>query len=255
MGNRLYGENSKFSLLYVGRVSLWRKPIYFSIYFLSCNYVIYLFIYLVFLSRPTINVLHLPHNDQRSSSSPTIRFVTMLHQYLNSIKKGSAKEVALASHAIGLLALTAGSGKKAQEILEEAVSPISEALKSRSDPSKIALLLDCLAVITFVGGNEPEETDKCMQIMWQVVHPKLGPNVVATKPSPPIITAMVSAWSFLLTTMDGLTLDPKSWQGLKLILVASILEQTGSSPPICAYDVYYFTLSQRKAMSSKNSEN
>ncbi|KVH99469.1 Armadillo-like helical [Cynara cardunculus var. scolymus] len=142
------------------------------------------------------------------------KFATMLHQYLNSIKKGSAKEVALASHAVGLLALTAGSGKKAQEILEEAVSPISEALKSRSDSSKIASLLDCLAVITFVGGNEPEETDKCMQIMWQVVHPKLGPNVVVTKPSPPIITAMVvSAWSFLLTTMDGWTLDPKSWQG------------------------------------------
>lgn len=38
----------------------------------------------------------------------------------------------------GLLALTVGSGKKAQEILEEAVSPISEALKSRSESSKIA---------------------------------------------------------------------------------------------------------------------
>ncbi|KAI3759401.1 hypothetical protein L6452_07186 [Arctium lappa] len=46
-------------------------------------------------------------------------------------------------------------------------------------------------------------------------------------------------------------MDPNSraWiiRWLKLILVASILEQTGSSPPICAYDVYYFTLSQRKA--------
>ncbi|KAM0009050.1 hypothetical protein Hdeb2414_s0007g00240851 [Helianthus debilis subsp. tardiflorus] len=52
-----------------------------------------------------------------------------------------------------------------------------------------------------------------MQIMWQVVHPKLGPNVVAAKPSPPVIAAMVSAWSLLLTTMDGSTLDPKSWQG------------------------------------------
>ncbi|KAI3673088.1 hypothetical protein L6452_39199 [Arctium lappa] len=161
------------------------------------------------------------------------KFATMLHQYLNSIKKGSAKEVTLASHAIGLLALTAGSGKKAQEILEETVSPISEALKSRSDPSKIASLLDCLAVITFVGGNEPEETDKCMQIMWQVVHPKLGPNVVATKPSPPIITAMVSAWSFLLTTMDGLTLDPKSWQG-SISYFSTLLDKDDRSVRIAA---------------------
>lgn len=141
------------------------------------------------------------------------KFATLLHQCLNCVKRGSAKEVALASHAIGLLALTTGYGKKAQEILEEAVFPISEALRSHSESSKIASLLECLAVITFVGGNEPEETDKCMQIMWQVVHPKLGPNVVATKPSAPVITAMVSAWSFLLTTMDERTLDPKSWQG------------------------------------------
>lgn len=50
----------------------------------------------------------------------------------------------------GLLALTTGPGKKAQEILEESISPISEALKSRSDSSKVAsvdihiLLILCL---------------------------------------------------------------------------------------------------------------
>lgn len=161
------------------------------------------------------------------------KFATMSHQCLNSIKKGSAKEVALASHAIGLLALTTGSGKNAQEILEDAVTPISEALKSRSDSSKIASLLDCLAVIAFAGGNEPEETDKCMQIMWQVVHPKLGPNVVATKPSPPVITAMVSAWSFLLTTTDGWTLDPKSWQG-SISYLSTLLEKDDRSVRIAA---------------------
>ncbi|KAD4385490.1 hypothetical protein E3N88_25658 [Mikania micrantha] len=184
------------------------------------------------------------------------KFATMLHQCLNSIKKGSAKEVALASRAIGLLALTAGSGKKAEEILEESISPISEALKSRFESSKTASLLDCLAVIAFVGGNE-EETDKCMQIMWQVVHPKLGPNVciyiyfinlfdffialyfffefqvVATKPSPPVITAMVSAWSFLLTRMDGWALDPKSWQG-SISYFTSLLEKDIRSIRIAA---------------------
>ena len=37
-------------------------------------------------------------------------------------------------------------------------------------------------------------------------------QVVATKSSPGVITATVSAWSFLLTTIDGWSLDPKSWQ-------------------------------------------
>lgn len=38
-------------------------------------------------------------------------------------------------------------------------------------------LLECLAIITFVGGSDPEQTEKSMQVMWQVVHPKLSSNV------------------------------------------------------------------------------
>ncbi|KAG5573416.1 hypothetical protein H5410_063182 [Solanum commersonii] len=142
------------------------------------------------------------------------KFATLLQQCLNSIKRGSSKEITLASHVLGQ---TSGfnywPGDKAHEMLEESVSPITEALKSRSDASKISSLLECLAIITFVGGEEPEETEKSMQLMWQVIHPKIGPNVATAKPSPPMITAMVSAWSFLLTTVGGLTLNPKSWQG------------------------------------------
>lgn len=36
----------------------------------------------------------------------------------------------------GLLALTAGSGEKAQEILEESLSPISDALRIRPEATK-----------------------------------------------------------------------------------------------------------------------
>ncbi|KAL8126999.1 hypothetical protein AgCh_014062 [Apium graveolens] len=140
------------------------------------------------------------------------KFATLLHQCLNSIKKGSAKEIALASHTIGLLALTTGPGEKAQEILEESFSFILEALKTKSDITKILALLECLAIITFIGGDDPEDTEKSMQTMWQVVHPKLGPNVVQKKPSPAIIISAVSAWSFLLTTTDGWTLNSKAWQ-------------------------------------------
>ncbi|KAL6518164.1 hypothetical protein OROMI_033865 [Orobanche minor] len=70
------------------------------------------------------------------------RFATLLHRCLNSIKKGSSKEVALASHAIGLLSLTSGPGEKAQEILEESVSSISEALRFRPETFKISSLLE-----------------------------------------------------------------------------------------------------------------
>ncbi|KAI3758781.1 hypothetical protein L6452_06353 [Arctium lappa] len=158
------------------------------------------------------------------------KYATLLKQCLNSIKRGSAKEIALASHAIGLLALTAGSGKKAQEILQESVFPISEALKSCSEVSKISSLLKGLAVIAFVGGIEPKETEKCMQIMWQVVH---CPNVVATKLSPEIITAVVSAWSFLLTRVEGRTLDNKWWQG-SVPYLSTLLEKYDRSGRIAA---------------------
>lgn len=161
------------------------------------------------------------------------KFATLLQQCLNSIKRGSSKEVALAAHVIGLLALTAGPGDKAHEILEESANPISEALRSRSDKSKISSLLECLAIITFVGGEDPEETEKSMQSMWQVINPKLGPNVATAKPSPAMITAVVSSWSFLLTTMDGWTLDPKIWQG-SISYFSTLLDKEDRSVRIAA---------------------
>lgn len=161
------------------------------------------------------------------------KFATLLQQCLNSIKRGSSKEIAMAAHAIGLLALTTGPGHKAHEILEESVSPISEALKSRAETSKIVSLLECLAIVTFIGSEEPEQTEKAMQLMWQVANPKLGPNVVAARPSPPMITSVVSAWSFLLTSMDQWTLDPKAWQG-SIFYFSTLLDKDDRSVRIAA---------------------
>ncbi|KAL9386047.1 hypothetical protein Peur_023057 [Populus x canadensis] len=140
------------------------------------------------------------------------KFATLLHLCLNSIKKGSSKEMSLACHAIGLLALTVGSGDNAHEILEESVIPISQALKSLSDSLKTVSLVECLAIVTFVGATKTEETERSMQIMWQLLHPKLGSNVVAVKLPAVVITAVVSAWAFILTTMDGCSLNSKDWQ-------------------------------------------
>ncbi|KAH9618895.1 hypothetical protein KSS87_010292 [Heliosperma pusillum] len=161
------------------------------------------------------------------------KFATLLHQCLNSIKKGSGKEASLASQAIGLLALTTGPGNNAQEILKESLPAISQALRSRSESSKVASLLECLAVITFIGGEDPEETEKAMQTMWQVVHPKLGTNALPGKPSPAIITAMVSSWSFLLTTADSRSLTLKDWQE-SIIYLSSLLDKDDRSVRIAA---------------------
>ncbi|KAE8715642.1 Ubiquitin system component Cue protein, putative isoform 1 [Hibiscus syriacus] len=69
------------------------------------------------------------------------KFATLLHQCLNSIKKGSSKEISLASHSIGLLALTVGPGDKAREILEESIIPLSQPFKSGSESSKTASMI------------------------------------------------------------------------------------------------------------------
>nr|ADD09560.1 unknown [Trifolium repens] len=108
------------------------------------------------------------------------KFATMLHQCLASIKKGSkkasAKEITLASHAIGCLALTVGCSDNAREIFEECITHLDESLARTTDVMKAPSLLDCLAITTFVGGNDQEETERSMDIMWRAIHPKLGSN-------------------------------------------------------------------------------
>ncbi|KAF4356705.1 hypothetical protein F8388_010927 [Cannabis sativa] len=156
-------------------------------------------------------------------------FVTLLHQCLNSFKRGSTKETCLASHMIGLLALSVGFGDNAGEILEESMSPLTQALnKSASETVKIALL-KCLAIITFVGGSEPEQTERSMQLMWQVVHPKLKANNVQldTKTSGATLSAMVGAWSLLVTTIDvgwNKVNNSKDWEE-SLIYLSSLLDK------------------------------
>ncbi|XP_062019492.1 uncharacterized protein LOC133736071 [Rosa rugosa] len=161
------------------------------------------------------------------------KFATLLHQCLNCIKKGSSKEICLASHVIGLLALTVGCGDNANEMLEESLPVISQAFKSGSEPTKTIALLECLAIITFVGGNDPEQTEKSMQVMWQVVHPKLKSNVVVVKPTAAVITTMVFAWSFLLTTVDGWKFNPKDWQE-SISYLSSLLDKDDRSVRIAA---------------------
>ncbi|KAL7175623.1 hypothetical protein ACSBR2_029256 [Camellia fascicularis] len=134
------------------------------------------------------------------------KFVTLLHQCLNSIKRGSVNEISLAFRVI--------------------------ALKSGSVASKTSSLLECLAIVTFVGGTEPEETEKSNANNVASGSSKTGLQF-ATKPSSSVIMTMMSAWSFLLTTMDGWTLDPKNWQK-SISYFSTLLEKDDRSIRITA---------------------
>eukprot|EP00262_Sarcandra_glabra_P000725 TRINITY_DN10846_c0_g1_i1.p1 TRINITY_DN10846_c0_g1~~TRINITY_DN10846_c0_g1_i1.p1 ORF type:complete len:444 (+),score=87.91 TRINITY_DN10846_c0_g1_i1:285-1616(+) len=159
--------------------------------------------------------------------------ITLLHQFINSIKRGSTTEVSLASRAIGLLAITVGFGDDAHEIMEESIPPLSLALKSGSDSQKKSSVLDCLAIVTFVGGNNFEETEKSMQIMWQLIHPKSGSNVAVTnKPTSAVLAAALSAWAFLLTTIYELN-NSNDWQE-SISFLSTLLDKDDRSVRIAA---------------------
>lgn len=141
------------------------------------------------------------------------RYATLLSQFNNSVKKGSTKEVFLASHAIGLLAITLGAGSSSHEIMEESHPQLCRVLQAWSDSSKMISALDCLAVITFVGATDLAETELSLKAMWDVIHPKSGSNVgTVRKPKPPVLAAAVSAWTFLLTTIGSWRINTDSWK-------------------------------------------
>ncbi|CAN6168631.1 unnamed protein product [Urochloa humidicola] len=141
------------------------------------------------------------------------KYATMLSQFNNSVKKGSTKEVFLASRAIGLLAITLGAGSSSHEIMEESHPQLCRILQAWSDGSKMISALDCLAVITFVGATDLAETELSLKAMWDVIHPKSGSNVgTVRKPKPPVLAAAISAWTFLLTTIGSWRINTDSWK-------------------------------------------
>ncbi|XP_042471132.1 interferon-related developmental regulator 2-like [Zingiber officinale] len=162
------------------------------------------------------------------------KFVTLLHQYLSSIKKGSAKEACLASRTIGLLAITIGAGNSAHEIMEESISPLSQALVSGSDKTKKKSVMDCLALVTFIGANDLAETETSLKTIWQVIYPKSGPNVGSIKkPDSAVLSSAISAWSFLLTTIGSWRINPDSWKE-SISFLSNLLEDSDRSVRIAA---------------------
>jgi hypothetical protein len=143
------------------------------------------------------------------------KYVTLLSQFTNSIKKGSTKEARLVCRAIGLLAITLGAGSSSHEIMDESEPQLLRILQTWPDAPKMISALDCLAVITFVGATDLAETQLSMRAIWDVIHPKSGSNVgIVRKPKPPLLAAAVSAWAFLLTTVGSSRRNTDSWKEL-----------------------------------------
>ncbi|KAI3728477.1 hypothetical protein L6452_17114 [Arctium lappa] len=133
------------------------------------------------------------------------KFSELLYQCLKSFKRGSAKESCLAVEALGLLAITVGCGENGRELYRESSAVLSEALNTESQPRKLKLILENLAIITFVGGNESEETESSMQSMWHFMHSRADIKEAQS--------AAIFSWSLLLSTMDSWSLSYKHWRG------------------------------------------
>lgn len=132
-------------------------------------------------------------------------FVTLLYHCLHCVKKGSAKEVEEAAYIVGLLAMITTYDNDAHEAYEALCNVLNSELKTFK-------ILDCLAVVTFFGASNSDETEQAMQLLWKFIYPE-SHSGKQRKDSQAVLTAAISAWTFLLTTIDGWNLSYKTWQG------------------------------------------
>lgn len=128
---------------------------------------------------------------------------TLLQQFLGSVKRGGAAEASLAARALGLLAITAGAGDVAEQILSEASAPLTRLAKSASASAVRIAAMEAIGMLSFVGTPEHGATEEAMTLMWQIAGHKGSQNssqkLGASVPSPQVRAAALAAWSLLLS--------------------------------------------------------
>ncbi|KAK6143618.1 hypothetical protein DH2020_023966 [Rehmannia glutinosa] len=122
-------------------------------------------------------------------------------------KRGSVREEALSSIIDGL-----SLNYRRHFAGKNFATLLYRCLNSFKKGSSKEIVIDCLAIATFVGVNDFEETEASMQILWQFILPESGENVVVKKHSTSVLSAAISAWSLLLTTVDGWHLNYNHWR-------------------------------------------
>ncbi|XP_050208012.2 uncharacterized protein LOC126657380 [Mercurialis annua] len=148
-------------------------------------------------------------------------YATLLYICLFCVtnRKGCAKELLLASKAIGLLGMIVEDEDCAHEIYQDFITVFLEDLVSESKKSKI---LDSLAIVTFFGAKNVEETEKAMQIIWKFLQADCnsGDKLIGQKS---VLAAAISAWSFLLSSMEGWKINQNYWKGA-IAYLSNLLE-------------------------------
>ncbi|MCD7470779.1 Interferon- developmental regulator 1 [Datura stramonium] len=122
-------------------------------------------------------------------------FITVTHRCENSLKRGSALEIDLALQLIGLLAITVGAGDNAHEIYEESLGFLPKILKFKSSHS--IKVFECLAIVTFVGAKNSDETERSMEIIWKFINEESE-----SKGSDKKITLTICETNLTLTTFS-----------------------------------------------------
>ncbi|XP_021297902.1 uncharacterized protein LOC110426891 [Herrania umbratica] len=136
--------------------------------------------------------------------------ITLLYQCFKVMKKGSAKELRLATEAIGLIAMVIRCPDKAREVYRDSVPALSKLLKTKSNDSK-ALLHSLAMAAFFTADIYTDETEQAMLLIWNFINPDCSMD--SSRHPPAILAAAISAWCFLLSTLDGWRLSYKYWQG------------------------------------------
>ncbi|GMJ06381.1 SALT-TOLERANCE 32 [Hibiscus trionum] len=141
-------------------------------------------------------------------------FVTLVYHCLWCIRKSRvAEEMENAVYIIGLVAMITEYVDTSHEVYVDVFSAVSNGLKSKVDVGKV---LECLAIVTFFGAKNSDETEKAMQLIWSFILPESNSTMKKKHPSDVLLVVLpvaISAWTFLLTTLDGWRLSYKIWQG------------------------------------------
>uniref|UniRef100_A0ACD5YQ71 Uncharacterized protein n=1 Tax=Avena sativa TaxID=4498 RepID=A0ACD5YQ71_AVESA len=129
------------------------------------------------------------------------RYFTVFDRCCNSIRKGGAAEATLAYRAIGLLALTVGACTddillKARPVLEKTLQAPS------SGAATMVAALDCLAAVTLAGTRRSLDAAPALRAATGVIR-RAGDDATASSTPPEVLTAALSAFALLLTTVGG----------------------------------------------------
>ncbi|XP_074574734.1 uncharacterized protein LOC141831220 [Curcuma longa] len=153
------------------------------------------------------------------------KYITMSYWSSKLIKKGTTAESHLACRLIGLLAVNIDCEDASHELMKETIPSLCEAYKSGSKTVKI-LVLQCVAMICSFGATDPDELQDSMKFSWEIFCPKPSDQLGETHPA--VLSAALSAWTFLLTFVDEWRIHPTNWKGLISFLYTLIEKEDQS---------------------------